>query len=788
MAFIQFRIHPGVGCARMGNSKEAYHLASEFPYFLQEEFPNLRFKPKPRTNPRKFFDTNPTGEGDLTKYDIYHSNAAFKNVFKEAEGKIFPQGVRFRVFAYVYDDGVSGFPKIHPRLVFEVTADMADITWKVDIANKKSQKSTATVPDENSTATTFDLVTSDTKLLCKRVRPVSTRPTLAYMFLERDDADKKKVTGRLHVIGNEGEVMPDPAGALIHPISLWSDDWYDSAGDGSVQAIITPKGDAVQKKAGASDPSKLKYLSYNTDAAQPGTTASITAMPAWVVIGCPDYVPDMGHFVSLYDIGLDRGFTSIGASKVIAQPGKHKLIRGKTEFNSYRQTDYLVHIHPHLCLFDDVKFVSGEANGDPEELGPNPVPTPIQAHNIHPPTAPPPPDPDPAKTEKATIQHGGIIFNARVIKSRLQDAKDLKDTDPSKPILEWMKRAVYTRLRKPKTLYDIDRLFFTLNPDEGGSEKQRKGTFPRKVGRRMDYDRASGGDKNKMWEMPGLATHNGNLRVFHGLKDAGKLCGTGNPTKSPPTAGPPGRPSPSPEELLLLPRIDDMYWPATVSDMPMLRELAYTQLQYDQFQAWALGTFSDVRYVEIEIFEKQVLTPALKTLFTTPGSDDAEKHIADYIAQKPLFAPAIIDMAAMGAMLGGSFLPGIEVGREAGIAGNWCLFHGPNEFFPTIRFKPVASTGEHTHGTLTKDLAIPWTDDFRNCDEKFWPTSRPGKTKKTAAGARVNWQIELGDRIPHLGAPAGTTEKFVQEFWKALGFIRRTPATNEFFEKEQSWH
>src|SRR5215217_615001 len=101
MAIVQFRIHPGVGFARMGNSKEAYHLASEFPYFLQEQFPNLRFKPKPRTNPRKFFDTSPTGEGDLTKYDIYHSNAAFKNVFKEAEGKIFPQGVRFRVFAYV---------------------------------------------------------------------------------------------------------------------------------------------------------------------------------------------------------------------------------------------------------------------------------------------------------------------------------------------------------------------------------------------------------------------------------------------------------------------------------------------------------------------------------------------------------------------------------------------------------------------------------------------------------------------------------------------------------------
>ena len=32
----------------------------------------------------------------------------------------------------------------------------------------------------------------------------------------------------------------------------------------------------------------------------------------------------------------------------------------------YKHTDYLIHIHPQLCLFDDVKFVSGEAFGDPE--------------------------------------------------------------------------------------------------------------------------------------------------------------------------------------------------------------------------------------------------------------------------------------------------------------------------------------------------------------------------------------------------------------------------------------
>jgi hypothetical protein len=60
MPIVQFRVHPGVGCARMGNSEKFYHLASEVPYFLQERFPNLRFKPRPRVHPRTFFFTGTT--------------------------------------------------------------------------------------------------------------------------------------------------------------------------------------------------------------------------------------------------------------------------------------------------------------------------------------------------------------------------------------------------------------------------------------------------------------------------------------------------------------------------------------------------------------------------------------------------------------------------------------------------------------------------------------------------------------------------------------------------------
>lgn len=773
MPIVQFRVHPGVGCARIGNSDKAYHVASEFPYFLQEAFPNLRFKPKPRVHPKKFFpnDVVSSATGVLATYRIYDTTPAFQNRFKEAEGKIFSQAARFRVFAYVYED----VDKRRPQGVFEVTADIADIVWKVNIANKKSKKTTAPAadPHENSTATSSDLDTSDTSLICKRLRPVPGLPNLAYIFLERDDADQSKLTGRLHVIGNDGEFVGTAA-----PTSLWSDDWYDSAGDGSVQAIIKPKdgGALLSVVAGASSIADLKYFDYGTAEPRAGTAASITAMPGWVVVACPDYVPDMNHFVSLWDVALSRGFHNLETGKVAAQPGKHKIIRKLDEFDHYKKADYLVHIHPQLCLFDDVKYVSGEAFGDPEN---RPTPPEGRAHSIHPDF---PGGPPPAATESAAIKRGGMLIKARTNKAELGDPTKLKDPDSTKPIGAWLKRAIFNRLRKPGSIYDKTRKFTIVRPGESGDGTPRDGVYPRKLGRRMDYDPRPNGtfgpDKNQYYQFPHYVRHAGNLLKFHGLSDAGKLCGG---RKSPPTAGPPGS-ALSSAELELLKWLDDMYWPATFADMPLLRELAYTPLQYEQFKGWqASGT--DVH--NAFIFD-QIVAPALKVIFSR--ADDADKHFSSLLVARPLFAPALIDMAHLGAMLGGSFLPGIEVGREAGIAANWCLFHGATKYFPSIRFKPCTKDAEHTLGMLTKDLAVPWSEDFKACDEAFWPTSRPGRTTKDPVTlTRHNWQIKKSNTIPHLGAVATSDAQFVKEYWKALGFIRRD-ATDRLIEQEQSWH
>jgi hypothetical protein len=420
----------------------------------------------------------------------------------------------------------------------------------------------------------------------------------------------------------------------------------------------------------------------------------------------------------------------------------------------------------------------------------------------------------------AAIKHGGILINARARKADFADPSKLKDPDSTKPIGAWLKRALFTRLRKPGSLYDKVRKFVVVLPNESGNGRARPGIYPRKLGRRLDFDRREdqtfGLDKDRFYDFPHYRRHDGHLLKFHGLRDAGALCGG---KKSPPTAGPSSGPSLSARDLELLEWMDDMYWPATFSDMPLLRELSYTPHQYRQFNCWR-SPGADIRGRK-SVFD-QIVSPALKTLFSGPG--DADKHFLTLLLERPMFAPAMIDMAHLGAMLGGSFLPGIEVGREAGISFNWCLFHGATPFFPSIRFKPCTKEREHTNGTLTKDLAVPWSEDFKSCTESFWPTSRPGRTTKDGV-TRQNWQIKHDKPIPHLEAAgvtgaalAAAADKarrearddpdnaaleaaarsaeaaaapfelvFLKEYWKALGFIRRD-ASDRFLEEEQTWH
>src|SRR5882672_8261786 len=94
----QFRIHPAIAVARMGNSTERF-LGPETPGFPANSINGVNF-----------------------------------NSFRDSQGKILRQGVRFRVFEYAQaaNGAVSNSKEV------AIGADVVDIEWRVHMVNRKA--------------------------------------------------------------------------------------------------------------------------------------------------------------------------------------------------------------------------------------------------------------------------------------------------------------------------------------------------------------------------------------------------------------------------------------------------------------------------------------------------------------------------------------------------------------------------------------------------------------------------------------------------------------------------
>jgi L-lysine epsilon oxidase C-terminal domain len=209
----------------------------------------------------------------------------------------------------------------------------------------------------------------------------------------------------------------------------------------------------------------------------------------------------------------------------------------------------------------------------------------------------------------------------------------------------------------------------------------------------------------------------------------------------------------------------------------MLKEYAFTHIQFTQFEFWAKGSVAgghNPRWAPL--FEVVFKGSSLETFFKQ--SHTMEEYIAELFRRRPRYAPAFLDMANMARMLGGSFLPGIEIGREGGKPGNWSLYRGGTIYFPDLRFHPQGRTVTHSPGTLTKDLALPWFVDYINCGENFWPTSRP-EVVYQQNGLPYSW-LSFSDHA--------SDEAALKAYWTKLGFIRRrtnsVTSEDELFEEE----
>jgi hypothetical protein len=103
-----YRIHPGIGIARMGDSEKSFFIGPEAPGVAD-------FRPAPDG---KYRDDTP------------------------AKG-IRRQGARFRIYEYTFPDG--GDPA-RPTKVREITDAEAEITWKVRLVNAKADSPGLNLP------------------------------------------------------------------------------------------------------------------------------------------------------------------------------------------------------------------------------------------------------------------------------------------------------------------------------------------------------------------------------------------------------------------------------------------------------------------------------------------------------------------------------------------------------------------------------------------------------------------------------------------------------------------
>ena len=253
-----FKIHPGIGVARVGASGDGYFIAAE------------TFGGKP-------FELSDAGETEFRGY-------------KDASFLMRPEGVRFRVFEYDRDDATGAL-----AFVGEVTPEKAAVRWSVKLGNRKaagprmvsrsgpqgervivpgSTRRNDEVDDQNRNRLVAEASASGIEGENVALRSLNGTVMERPVLLGRVGADHR---GRLVVVGGEGKSDSWKTPPAPLPDYLNNDGWYDDIADGPVDA-------------------ELVFAD--------GTRRNVDG-GAWVIVGPPDFAPDIVPFVSLYDLMFD---------------------------------------------------------------------------------------------------------------------------------------------------------------------------------------------------------------------------------------------------------------------------------------------------------------------------------------------------------------------------------------------------------------------------------------------------------------------------------------------------
>jgi len=287
-----YRIHPGIGIARLGNSDSEFYLAPETPGGLPQECDR---------------DGN-------ARYGADGTTPLLVRKFKDAEGRIKRQAARFQVF--VYDEAA---PAGRPLRLGDAIAGggnhgtLVDIQWRVYLANKKAawyqfdatagehgyadghRRRNAQITGRARDRLIIDpgprIVNATDKRRAAFDRSgdggyATSFPPAGLQPFSIDTLGEimTDASGRLLVLGGHGRSGSERGGPGEPHIDTYanSDGWYDDTSDGPVMARLVMYSHEV---------AAVRYIDVE--------------YPAWAIVGYPRYVPEILDVVTMDDVLYD---------------------------------------------------------------------------------------------------------------------------------------------------------------------------------------------------------------------------------------------------------------------------------------------------------------------------------------------------------------------------------------------------------------------------------------------------------------------------------------------------
>ena len=240
---VRAAIHPAIGIARVGNSEQAYYIGPQVT------------EPPPQA----------------------------PGFYRDSSGALKREAAEFRIYGYNQAGEVVG----------ELTADSADLTWSVHVANRKAEwyqwqiamdipeAADTVLPLRNAKVAARDTLAIDAgarTIRGKLAAPVTCSGEFTGVPVKIGEL-RTDASGRLLFLGGHG-VSASPSGTPIFiPTDANSfinaDGWYDDTCDGPVSATVSIEG------------------------------RSIPVESAWVVTAPPNYAPQVKAERTMYDLLFD---------------------------------------------------------------------------------------------------------------------------------------------------------------------------------------------------------------------------------------------------------------------------------------------------------------------------------------------------------------------------------------------------------------------------------------------------------------------------------------------------